>query len=197
MYGKRKYVTHYLNTNELEYNIIDNIEVRMNIDVRYHEGKDKCGEPYPMHPLDEVQESIKQWTKRIILDPDKDSWRQHSPNVTSSHMCIDFEEVEFEKSQLDYGDGVKHNDTHHSCKTVVPKLIAGRERLYKWVLAMFKEYIPGRECSYKYRVELISELRSKIKIPVNTSNNYYRLDECIISMFGDSYEVEKYEARNT
>ena len=32
----------------------------MNISVRYHEGKDKRGEIYPMYPLDEVQENINQ-----------------------------------------------------------------------------------------------------------------------------------------
>ena len=61
--------TQYLNAIDLEYSIIDNIslqEVRMNISVRYHEGKDKRGEPYPMHPLDEVQENINQWMKRFF-----------------------------------------------------------------------------------------------------------------------------------
>jgi len=52
--GKHKCVENYLNAIDLEYSIIDNIglqEVRMNISVRYHEGKDKRGKLYPMHPL--------------------------------------------------------------------------------------------------------------------------------------------------
>ena len=94
MSGKHKCVENYLNAIDLEYGVIDNIslqEVRMNTSVRYHEGKDKRGELYPMHPLDEVQENINQWTKRILLGPDEDSWRQHSPNIACSHMCINFE----------------------------------------------------------------------------------------------------------
>ena len=105
-------------------------------------------------------------------------------------MCINFEEVEFVKSQLDYSDGVKHHDKHHSCKTVVPKLLAERERLYEWVLAMFKDEVHGRKCSYKDGLDLIPTLKCKITNPVSTDDNLDGLDECIISMFGESDELE-------
>ena len=39
----------------------------------------------------------------------------------------------------------------------------------------------------------MSGLKSKIIIPVNTNNNYNGLDDCIISMFGDSDELENTE----
>ena len=146
-----------------------------------------------MHPLDEVQENINQWTKRILLGPDEDSWRQHSSNVACSHMCINFEEVQFVKSQLDYGDGVKHKDKYHSLKTVVPKLVAERQRLYEWVLAMFLKEVPGRKCSFKDGFDLIPGLRSNITVPVTPNNNIDGLDECIISMFGESDELENTE----
>ena len=98
MSGKHKCVENYLNAIELEYKTINNTalqEIRMNISVRYHEGKDKAGNPFPLHPLDEVQENINQWTKRILMGPDEVSWVSHSPNVASAHMCINFEESEF------------------------------------------------------------------------------------------------------
>ena len=95
----------------------------MNISVRYHEGKDKRGEPYHIPPLDEVQDNTNQWMKQILLGPDKDSWKQHSLNVSSSNICIHFEEVEFVKIQFDYGEGAKYNDKHHSYKTVFPEII--------------------------------------------------------------------------
>ena len=43
-------------------------------------------------------------------------------------MCIHFEEVEFKKNQFGYSDGVEHNDSHHDCKNIVPKLVKERER---------------------------------------------------------------------
>lgn len=57
MSGKHECVENYLNAIELEYSTIDNIsyqEIRMNISVRYHDGKDKRGENCHMHHLDEV-----------------------------------------------------------------------------------------------------------------------------------------------
>ena len=45
----------------------------MNISVHYHANKDKSGYLFPLHPLDEVQENINQWTKRILLGSDETS----------------------------------------------------------------------------------------------------------------------------
>ena len=132
MSAKHKCVENYLNAIELEYKTIDNItlqEVRMNISVRYHEGTDKSGFVFPMHPLDEMQENINQWTKKILLGPDEVSWVAHSPNVASAHMCINFEESEFVKKQLNYTNGVNHNFTHRSTKTISPKKTLECERL--------------------------------------------------------------------
>ena len=110
MSGKHKCVENYLNAIELEYKAIDNIalqEIRMNISVHYHANKDKSGYMFPLHPLDEVQENINQWTKRILLGPDETSWKAHSPNVAAAHMCINFEETEFTKNKLEYRTGVR------------------------------------------------------------------------------------------
>ena len=93
--SKYKCVESYLNAIELEYQNIDNKslqEARMNISVRYHEGFDVNGNMSHLHPLDEVQENINQWTKQILLGPDEASWKVHSTNVACAHMCINFEE---------------------------------------------------------------------------------------------------------
>ena len=58
----------------------------MNLSVRYHKGNDKAGFSYPMHPLDEAQEHINQWTKKLLMGPDEVLWVAHSPNVASAHM---------------------------------------------------------------------------------------------------------------
>ena len=107
MSGKHKCVENYLNAIELEYKKIDNValqEIRMNLSMRYHEGNDEYGFTYPMHPLDEVQENINQWTKRLLMGPDEISWVAHSPNFASAHMCMNFEESEFIEGRIDILD---------------------------------------------------------------------------------------------
>ena len=65
---KHKFVENYLNAIELEYATIDSTalqEIRMDISLRYHKGKDKAGDVFPLHQLDEVQENINQWKNNI------------------------------------------------------------------------------------------------------------------------------------
>ena len=73
--GKHTCVENYLTGIETEYGRVSNTslqEIRMNISCRYHEGKDRMGNEFPQHPLDEVQENINAWTKRILLGPTQD-----------------------------------------------------------------------------------------------------------------------------
>ena len=190
--GKHKCVENYLNAIELEYQNIDNIslqEVRMNISVRYHEGNDVKGNAFPLHPLDEVQENVNQWTKRILLGPDEASWKGHSPNVACAHMCINFEESEFVKSELDYTDGVKSKYTHRSTKTTIPKKTLEKQRLYEWVILMFKDEITKRVCLRKDGFEVIKQLQTSITLPDTASKND-ALDDVITEMFNETEELE-------
>ena len=123
--GKYKCVENYLNAIDLEYKTVDNItlqEIRMNVSCRYHEGNDRYGNRYPLHPLDEVQENVNLWTKKILLGPDEMSWRLHSPNVACAHMCVNHEESEYVKGSLDYSDltNVKPKNLHRSVKNTPP-----------------------------------------------------------------------------
>lgn len=43
----------------------------MNISVIYYKGKDMISNLFPSHSLNEVQENIKKWTKRILFGPNK------------------------------------------------------------------------------------------------------------------------------
>ena len=192
MSGKHKCVENYLNAIELEYKAIDNIalqEVRMNISVRYHANKDKNGHIFPLHPLDEVQENINQWTKRILLGPDETSWRSHSPNVAAAHMCINFEEVEFTKNKLVYGTGVVSKPQHHSTKTTTPKKVIEKRRLYEWIIAMFNEEVSNRACIPKDGFDIIRTLKTKL-VSSEILDKNDALDECIIEMFGEGEELE-------
>ena len=105
--GKHKCVENYFSAIDLEYKSVDNIklqDIRMNISCRYHKSKDRYGDPYPLHPLDEVQENVNLWTKKILLGPDEMSWRLNSPNVAYAHMCVNHGEIEYVKGSLDYSD---------------------------------------------------------------------------------------------
>ena len=192
MSGKHKCVENYLNEIELEYKTIDSItlqEVRMNISVHYYEGTDKSGFVFPMHPLDEIQENVNQWTKKILLGPDEVSWVAHSPNVTSAHMCIDLEESEFVEKQLDYTNGVNHNFTQRSKKTISPKKIQECERMYEFMVAMFKDEVNGRKCCPKDGNELILTLKTTLVNNDCVANENDALDDCIMDMFGETEEL--------
>ena len=192
--GKHKCVENCLDAIDLEYKNIDNItlqEIRMNISCRYHEGLDRNGNAFPLHPLDEVQENINCWTKRILLGPDEVSWKIHSPNVACAHMCVNYEESEYIKGSLDYSDlnNPKEIQTHRSSKTTVPTKTIEKVRLYEWCLAMFKDEVSNRECLIKDGFTIIDELKTKI----DRSQNVRKNDDLELTMnaiFRESDETE-------
>ena len=147
--GKHKCVENYLAGIETEYGKVSNTslqEIRMNISCRYHEGKDRMSNEFPQHPLDEVQENINAWTKRILLGPDELSWKVHSPNVSCAHMCVNFEQFEYAKGNLDYNDinEAKPKTIHRSTKTVVPAALVEKQRMYKWCVLIFHIEVANR-----------------------------------------------------
>ena len=95
----------------------------MNIRVDCHAGNYKRGKSYILHPLDEVQERIDQWKKRVLLCLNEDSWKNHSSNVTSVHMCVNFEEFKYIKKNPDYSTGVNNAEKNCSVSTTVPKYL--------------------------------------------------------------------------
>lgn len=188
--GKHKCVENYLTAMETEYKKISNTtlqEIRMNISCRYHAGCDSKGIPFPQHPLDEVQENVNAWTKRILLGPDEISWRVHSPNVACAHMCVNFEESEYVKSHLDYSDKKvgKTTTIHRSTKGVEPNKLAERQRLYEWCILMFNVEIDNRECLVIDGYTLIKELKCKLK-RATKEKPPDELEECITNMFPNS-----------
>ena len=186
--GKYKCVEKYLNAIDLEYKKIDNItlqEIRMNISCRYHTGCGKRGYSFPMHPLDEVQENVNLWTKRILLGSDELSWRMHSPNVAAAHMCVNHEETEYAKSTLYYSDididNVNSNTFHRSKRGVILIKTIEKTRLYEWCIAIFKDDIPGREFNIKDGYTAINSLKTKFKQVFNTETTD-PLESCINDM---------------
>ena len=158
----------------------------MNVSCRYHEGKDRFGDPYPLHPLDEVQENINLWTKKILLGPDEMSWRLHSPNVACAHMCVNHEETEYVNGSLDYSDlqSVSSKNLYRSTKTTSPAKRIEQQRLYEWSLIMFGELVNNRSCIVKDGYDAITKLKIKL-----ASNNVRDKDDalemCITNIFGN------------
>ena len=188
---KHKCVENYLDAIDLEYKNIDNItlqEIRMNVSCRYHEGVDRNGNVFPLHPLDEVQENNNCWTKRILLG----SWKMHSPNVACAHMCLNYEEPEYVKGSLDYSDITNPTEiqSHRSSKTTVPTKTIEKVRLYKWCLAMFKDEVSNREYLIKYGYTIIDKLTTKIDLSRTVKNNE-DLETTMNAIFRDSDETEK------
>lgn len=115
--GKHTCVDTYLHAIELEFKNIDNISLQ----EVYHKGKDTCDNSSPLHPLDKVQESIKQEIKRILLVPDRSSWKAHSLNDVCANICINDDEAEFVMKQSESTNNVKSKYTHHTTKTTIKR----------------------------------------------------------------------------
>ena len=101
---KHNYVEICLSEVETEYSKISYKElmsIRINSSVRYRNGKDSKGNPYPLHVLDEVMENINGWTNRLSMGHDEQSWRIHSPNLMCAHRSNNFESDAFTKYRLD------------------------------------------------------------------------------------------------
>ena len=193
--GKHKCVENYLDAIDLEYKNIDNItlqEIKMNISCRYHEGVDRNGNTLTLQPIDKVKENINCWTKRILLGPDKVSWKIHSLNVTCAHMCVNYEESEYVKGSLDYSDLNNPSEIkiYRSNKTIVPTKIIEKIRLYEWCLLIFKDELPSRECIIKYGYTIIDLLTTKIDQSEIVNNND-NLETTMNTIFHDTDDTER------
>lgn len=124
---KHNYVDICLNAIETEYSKISYSElmaIRINASVRHRGGHDNKGNPFSLHVLDEVMENINGWTKRLLLGPDEQSWKIHSPNLMCAHRSNNFEIDAFTKQRLlvDMSDEPRRKDyISNSTKTTEPK----------------------------------------------------------------------------
>ena len=72
-----------MNAVDKEYGEIDYVilqQIRVNSSVCYHVGSDRRGYEYILRFIDEVMENVNTWTKGLILKPNAESWKIHSPN---------------------------------------------------------------------------------------------------------------------
>ena len=76
-------------------------QIRLNSACRYKCGKDRNGQVYHCVALDEMQENINGWTKKMMLGTDASSWVIHSPNLMCSQRCVSFEDGEYRRARMD------------------------------------------------------------------------------------------------
>ena len=84
---KRNYVKITLSAIEKEYNDISYSELtdlRINASIRYQEGNDMKGNPFPMHFLDKVMENINAWTKKTLT---WFRWIELEKSQSKHHVC--------------------------------------------------------------------------------------------------------------
>lgn len=88
----------------------------MNVSCRYHEWIDRFDDPYLMNSIDEVQDSINLWTKKLLLDPNEMLWWLHSPNIVCTHICVSHEETVYVNGILDYTYVIRDNQKSASLR---------------------------------------------------------------------------------
>ena len=122
---KHVYVELCLNAIEREYNDIDYrslMDIRINSCVKYRVGTTSNGELHTTVALDEMQENVNGWTKRIVMDNDENSWLNHSHNVTLARKCMSFVDGEYKTNYLYFDRQDQEMEIEHGRKVIVPLL---------------------------------------------------------------------------
>ena len=182
---KHNYVEICLSAIETEYHKISYDElqsIRINAAVRYRNGNDNKGDPFPLHVLDEVMENINGWTKRLLLGPDEQSWKLHSPNLMCAHRSNNFEIDAFTKHRLDLSEEPKRKlYTSNSTKTTEPRKTVERQRIYEWCVLMFNKE-QTRRINEKDGFYCIKQLNTHLKNRPNSADSNSKPDplECCI-----------------
>ena len=70
-----------------------------------------------------------------------------------------------------------------------------RERLYEFIVAIFKEEVTGRKCYSKYGNAIIKTLVTTI-LDGSISKEIDALDDCIMDMFGETEELDNTDLTN-
>ena len=162
--------------------------IRIHSSVRYRNGNDSKGNPYPLHVLDEVMENINAWTKRLLLGPDEVSWRIHSPNLMCAHRSNNFESDAFTKQRIEWNisdEPTRKDYNSSSTKTTEPRKTIERRRMYEWSVMMFNDE-HNRCISDKDGFACIKNLTTPLQKPnvnVNTLDKIDHLGDCIDEIF--------------
>lgn len=124
----------------------------------------------------------------LLLVPDEQSWKMHSPNLMCAHRSNNFENDAFTKQRLvlDMSDEPQRQQhISNSTKTTEPKNKTERKRMHEWSAMIFNNELE-RVVSEKDGHDCIKKLRTTLKNPNNNIDdclNEDALETCIDSMF--------------
>ena len=166
--NKNKYVSILFNTIEKEYGEITYEqleEIRRNAYVRFNSGVDKDDRPHTCVALDECQEIINFWTKKLPIKGDEKTWVEHSKNLMFSRKCINYQREQHMRHHLcyrnDYDDQVvkKNGVSHGHIRSVEPRKVVEKSRMYEFIVKLVEnDLLMGVQLLEKHGYEVIDKL---------------------------------------
>ena len=202
---KSKYFQITLEQIEREYGEIDfkNLEeIRLNMAFKYECPSDIVDEKNKgLKVLDEVQENINLYMKKLPLGTTIASWKKHSPNVMCAHQAINFEKHEHIKHRINY-ESIENNDEEitssylASQNTSIPRQNVERFRLYEFCVKMFHNKPTTNHVDEACVKKIIDNLETSLKVQQDngavqqdngTTESKDALDKCIDELFDDDY----------
>jgi hypothetical protein len=64
--------------------------------------QDKDGREFYCVALDECQEILNSWTKKLPMGTNEAKWVKHSKNLMFARQCINFENHEYRKGHMEF-----------------------------------------------------------------------------------------------
>ena len=80
-------------------------QLRLNSYVKFNGNKhDKDGREFYCVALDECQEIINSWTKKLLMGTNETKWVEHSKNLIFARQCINFKNREYQRGHIEVND---------------------------------------------------------------------------------------------
>ena len=170
---KRNYVSIALNTIEQEYGKIsykDLEQLRMNSYIKFNgSNEDKDGRKFYCVALDECQEILNSWTKKLPMGTDEARWVEHSKNLMFARQCINFENREYRRGHIksSYGEKdtlcYKSESSSDHIHTIKPRNTNEKILIYEFILGLL--HTENASCQFTY------DQCNKVIEKIHTTNN--------------------------
>ena len=194
---KRNYVEIALNTIEQEYGSIsykDLEQLRLNSYVKFNGNKhDNDGREFYCVALDECQEIINSWTKKLPMGTDEKKWVEHSKNLMFARQCINFENREYRKGHIEVNeeedDSLKYKSktSKDHTRAVTPRNTYEKVLIYKFIIRLLhNNNTTNRPFTSDTCSDIITDIVSETT--TNTENNDQSNDNTLINDSPDCLE---------
>ena len=192
--NKRNYVAIALNTIEQEYGQIsfkDLEQLRLNSYIKFNgSNHDKDGRQFYCVALDECQEILNSWTKKLPMGTNETKWVEHSKNLMFARQCIiNFENREYRRGHIESIDVVnetlsfKTGTSNNHIRTVIPRNTNEKILIYKFIVNL----LHGDEASDSFTSERCDDLIQNLR-PKDAVANIISINSTIGNKEPDSLE---------